>query len=520
MKRIALAAMTVFLLSAQARAQELTVGLAGAVTSMDPHFHNLSPNNGVAAHLFSSLVGQDEKLRLRPELAESWRALDDTTWEFKLRRGVRFHDGSPFEAEDVAATLRRIPAVPNSPSSFAIYSRAIQAVEIVDAHTIRFKTAAPYPLLPNDIANFNIVSSKQERAATSEFNSGTAANGTGPFRLVEFVPGDRIVLTRNEDYWGEKPHWARVTLRVVTNDSARVAMLLSGDAAIIDAVPPDNLARLRADSRLAVVEAASNRLIYLHLDSHREETPFARGANGEAIPNPLRDPRVRRALSMAINRAGIVRQVLEGAGTPAGGLLAEGFFGADPSLTPTPFDPEGARRLLSEAGYPNGFRLTIHGPNDRYVKDDQVLQAIGPMLTRIGIPTQVATVPWAAYAGQSNAPGFAYSVMLVGWGAGTGEVSSPLRALLATRDPARGMGAANRGRYSNPALDETLARALATVDDAAREGLLRQATRLAMADHAIVPLHYQLNLWGVRRGLVYVGRADEYTLAHDIRPAR
>jgi peptide/nickel transport system substrate-binding protein len=154
------------------------------------------------------------------------------------------------------------------------------------------------------------------------------------------------------------------------------------------------------------------------------------------------------------------------------------------------------------------------------VKDDQVLQAIGPMFTRVGVASQVATVPWAAYAGQSNAPGFAYSVMLVGWGAGTGEVSSPLRALLATRDPARGLGAANRGRYSNPAMDEVLARALATVDDSAREGLLRQATRLAMADHAIVPLHYQLNLWGIRRGLVYAGRADEYTLAHDIRPAR
>jgi peptide/nickel transport system substrate-binding protein len=520
MKLVALAAMAALLLSAQARAQEIVVGLAGAVTSMDPHFHNLSPNNNVGAHMFSALVGQDEKLRLRPELAESWRPIDDTTWEFKLRRGVRFHDGSPFEAEDVAATLRRIPAVPNSPSSFAIYSRAIQAVEIVDPHTIRFKTASPYPLLPNDIANFNIVSRKQERATTAEFNAGTAANGTGPFRLVEFVPGDRIVLTRNEDYWGEKPHWARVVMRVVTNDSARVAMLLSGDAAIIDAVPPDNLARVRADARLAVVEAPSNRLIYLHLDSHRDDTPFVRGANGEAIPNPLRDPRVRQAISMAINRAGIVRQVLEGAGAPAGGLLGEGFFGSDPTLTPTAFDPEGARRLLAQAGFPNGFRLTIHGPNDRYVKDDQILQAIGPMLTRAGMPSQVATVPWAAYAGQSNAPGYAYSVMLVGWGAGTGEVSSPLRALLATRDAQRGMGAANRGRYSNPEMDAVLARALATVDDSAREVLLRQATRIAMEDHAIVPLHYQLNLWGVRRGLTYVGRADEYTLAHDIRPAR
>jgi peptide/nickel transport system substrate-binding protein len=518
MKRIAMAALAALLLSAPARAQEVTIGLAGAVTSMDPHFHNLSPNNGVGAHMFSALVGQDEKLRLRPELAESWRPIDDTTWEFKLRRGVRFHDGSPFEAEDVAATLRRIPAVPNSPSSFAIYSRSIQSVEIVDPHTIRFKTAAPYPLLPNDIANFNIVSRKQERATTAEFNSGAAANGTGPFKLVEFVPGDRIVLARNDAYWGAKPHWARVTLRVVTNDSARVAMLLSGDAAVIDAVPPDNLARLRADARLAVVEAQSNRLIYLHLDSFREDSPFVRGANGEAIPNPLRDARVRRAISMSINRAGIVRQVLDGAGSPAGGLLGEGFFGADPTLMPTPFDPEGAKRLLAQAGFPNGFRLTIHGPNDRYVKDDQVLQAIGPMLTRAGFPTQVATVPWAAYAGQSNAPGYAFSVMLVGWGAGTGEVSSPLRALLATRDAPRGMGAANRGRYSNPEMDAVLARALATVDDAAREKLLQQATRIALADQAIVPLHYQLNVWGVRRGLTYVGRADEYTLAHDIRP--
>jgi peptide/nickel transport system substrate-binding protein len=222
---------------------------------------------------------------------------------------------------------------------------------------------------------------------------------------------------------------------------------------------------------------------------------------------------------MAINRQAIVSRLLDGVAIPAGGLIPDEFFGANPRLQPMPFNQEQARRLLAEAGYPNGFGLTIHGPNDRYIKDEAVLQAIGPMFSRVGIETRVVTMPWATYAAQASAPNYAFSVMLVGWGSGTGEASSPLRALIATVNPQTGMGTANRGRYSNTRVDQLLQQALTTVDDRRREQLLQEASEVAINDVAIIPLHYQINVWALRRGLTYPARADEFTLAHNVRPA-
>lgn len=501
-------------------AQDLTVGLGASVTSIDPHFHNLSPNSNVARHVFDRLIHTDDKQRQTPGLATEWKAIDDTTWEFKLRRGVKFHDGSEFTAEDVVATLKRVPWVPNSPSSFRIYTQSVVGWEIVDPHTIRLKTAKIYPLLPTDIATINIVSKKFEQGPTADFNSGKAAIGTGPFKFVEYVPGDRIVLQRNDDYWGPKPHWQKVTMKLITNNSARVAALLAGDVQVIDAVPATDYARLKGNADLTIAQVVGNRLIYLHVDSHRDQSPFVTDKAGALLPNnPLKDPRVRRALSKSINRQAIVDRIMDGLAIPAGGLMADGFFGTSPKLKPDVFDAEGARKLLTEAGYPNGFGLTIHGPNDRYPNDEKVLQAIGPMFNRVGVDTKVVTMPWATFAGQSSNPNFAFSVMLVGWGADTGEVSSPLRSLLATVNREAGMGGSNRGRYSNPKMDELLAQALTTVDNGKREKLLQEASEIAIADVGLIPLHYQINVWAMRKGLTYLPRTDEYTLAQFIRPA-
>jgi len=501
-----------------AAAQDLTVGLGANVTSIDPHFHNLSPNSSVAAHIFDRLIHQDEKQRLVPGLATEWKAIDATTWEFKLRQGVKFHDGSEFTAEDVVATLKRVPWVPNSPSSFSIYTRAITETIVVDPHTIRFKTKEPYPLLPVDLSTINIVSRKHEQSPPGDFSGGKAAIGTGPFRFVEYVPGDRIVLTRNNDYWGDKPHWQKVTLKLITNGAARVNALLAGDVQIIDQVPTVDIAKLKTNADINLSRIVSNRLIYLHVDSFRDQSPFVTDKAGAVLPNnPLKDRRVRLAISKAINRQAIVERIMDGEAIPAGGLLPEGFFGASPKLKAEPFDPEGAKKLLTEAGYPNGFGLTLHGPNDRYPNDEKIIQAIGPMLSRVGIDTKVVSLPWATFASQSSAPTYAFSLMLVGWGSGTGEVSSPLRSLIATVGPGR--GASNRGRYSNPKVDSLLQEALNTVDDEKREKLLQEASEVAMADQAIIPLHYQVNVWATRKGLSYTPRADEYTLAHFVRPA-
>jgi peptide/nickel transport system substrate-binding protein len=507
--------------TAPAQAQSITIAVEAPITSVDPHYHNLSPNNGLADVLFGALVDYDERVRPRPGLAESWRAVDETTWEFRLRPGVRFHNGNPFTAEDVAFTLARVPQVPNSPSSFATFTRPITGVEIVDPLTIRFRTATPYPLIVTDLASVRILNrATHEGATTEDFNAGRVAIGAGPYRLVSFRQGDRVELERFDGYWGPAPAYQRATLRMITNNAARTAALLAGDVDAIAAVPTSDLARLRADQRFVISEADSVRLIYLALDHSRDaNSPGIQDAEGRPIAdrNPLRDVRVRRALSMAIDRAAISARVMEGTSIPAGQFLGEGTYAYVPDLRPTPFDLDGARRLLAEAGYPNGFRITLAGPNDRYVNDSRIIQAIGQMWTRAGIRTSVEALPWTAYVPRSDRQEF--SAFLYGWGSASGEPSSPLRALVATFNRERGMGPSNRGRYSNPEVDRLLAEALRTVDDAARERILQQAIRVVFDDVGIIPIHIQKNLWAMRRGIAHAARADELTRPQDFRPA-
>jgi peptide/nickel transport system substrate-binding protein len=521
MRRCVLAALAVvaiilgFSLSRAAQ-DEIVIALGADVTSADPHYHNLSPNNNVAGHLFDRLVHQDEKQRLIPGLALSWKPIDDTTWEFKLRQGVRFHDGSPFDAQDVVATIKRAPNVPNSPSSFGLYTKAIKEVIVVDPHTVRLKTATPHALLPNDLSSIHVISRKHEGASTADFNAGKATLGTGPFKLAEFVLKEKIVLERNDAYWGPKVDWKRVTFKLITNDSARVAALLAGDVHLIENVPTTDIQKVKASPNLAVFATVSNRIIYLHLDSNRDQPPFVLDKAGKPLgKNPIKDVRVRRAMSKAINRPAIVERVMSGAAIPAGQLLPEGFFGVSPTLKPEVYDPAGARKLLAEAGYPDGFRITLHSPNNRYVNDEQIAQAVAQMLTQVGIDTRVEAMPSATFF--TRATKLEFSLMLVGWGSGTGETSSPLRSLLATYDKDSGMGATNRGRYSNPKMDALVAQALVTVDDQKREKLLAEASEVAMQDVGLIPLHYQVNYWAARKGLTYSPRADEYTLAHLVR---
>lgn len=519
MLRFATALLLVYALAAQpAYAADLSIALGADVTSIDPHFHNLTPNNNVGNHVFETLVGKNARGQLTPALAESWRPIDELTWEFRLRKGVKFHDGSEFTAADVAFTLERVPTVPNSPSPFTTYSKQITEKIVVDPYTIRLKTATAYPLMANDMSTIMIVSSRAAKgAATEDFNSGKAAIGTGPFRFVRWQKGNRIELARHESYWGPKPPWDKVVLRVITSDPTRVASLLAGEVRAIENVPTADLARIVKQADLSVYRIVSHRIMYLHIDGSRDRSPFVTDKAGKPLDrNPLKDARVRRAMSKAINRQALVERVMEGAARATGQLMPEGMFGYTPALKPEPYDPEGARKLLGEAGYPDGFGLTIHGPNDRYVNDDQVAQAIAQMLSRIGIATRVETMPSSVYFTRANK--LEFSLMLVGWGSDTAEASSPLKALLASYSSEKGMGQANRGRYSSPKMDALLQQALATVDDSKREALLQQATQVAMSDLGIIPLYHQENVWATRKGIVYTPRADERTFAHEFRP--
>ena len=511
--KAAMAAVTFALAATPAAAEDLTIALASEPTSIDPHFHNLGPNNQVNRHIFDRLINQGPNQELLPGLAESWSVTDDpTVWEFRLRRGVTFHDGSPFTADDVAFTIERAPNVPNSPSGYGTYLKQIAEVIIVDDHTIRLRTETPYPLIPNDISTVAIISRENGAgAATEDYNSGEAAIGTGPFRFVDSVPGDRIVLERNDDYWGGKPEWETVTLRAITSGPARVAALLSGDVDMIEGVPTADIPGLRDNPDVSLSQGVSNRVIYLHIDSDRAVTPMVTAKDGSEIANPFADIRVRRAVSMAINRPAIVERVMDGVAIPAGQLLPDGFFGVSDKLEVVEYDPERARALMAEAGYGDGFKLTIHGPNDRYINDAQIVQAVAQMLSRIGIETEVDTMPRSTYFGRASA--LEFSLMLVGWGSGTGEASSPLKALLMTFDKERGFGNANRGRFSNAEVDALVIEALATVDDGKRQDLLARATEIAIENVGLIPLHFQVNTWGTRPGLSYQARTDEYTLA-------
>ena len=494
------------------------MGLGADVTSIDPHFHNLTPNSNVADHIFEKLVTRDAAGKLKPALAESWRAVDELTWEFKLRKGVKFHDGSDFTAADVVFTLDRVPIVPNSPSPFTTYTRQITEKIVVDPYTLRLKSATPYPLMPADMGTILIVSAKAAgKAATEDFNSGKAAIGTGPFKFVRWQRGDRIELARNDAYWGPKPAWERATLRIVTSDPTRVASLLAGEVRAIENVPTSDLAKLKASKDITLYRTVSVRLMYLHMDTAREKSPFVTDKSGKPLDkNPLQDVRVRRAISKAINRPALVERVMEGAAVSTSQLMPQGFFGYTPGIKPEAYDPDGARKLLAEAGYPDGFGLTLHAPNNRYVNDEQVAQAVAQMLSRAGIQTKVEAMPATVFFSRGSK--LEFSFLLAGWGADTMEASSPLKSLLATFNADKGMGASNRGRYSNSRMDAALEQALATVDDGRREKLLQQATEIGVGDLGIIPLYHQHNLWATRRGVVYEPRADERTLAFEFKP--
>ena len=506
-------------LSAGVAAADLALGIGADVTAIDPHYHNVTPNNNVAAHIFDYLVLRDERQRTIPGLAESWQTVDPLTWEFKLRRGVKFHDGSDFTAADVVASIERVPTVPNSPSPFTAYTKQIKEMIVVDPHTIRFRTATPYPLMPSDMTQVAIISKSAAKASTEDFNSGKAAIGTGPYRLVRYAKGDRIELARFDAYWGGKTPWEKVTLRLLPSDAPRVAALLAGDVQAIENVPTSDAANLRSDKRVSLYRTVADRLIYLHMDSERDVSPYVTDRDGKPLAkNPLKDARVRKAISKAINRQGVVERVMEGEAVATGQLLPEGFFGYTKTLKPEPYDAEGAKKLLAEAGYPEGFGLTIHSPNNRYVNDAKVAQAVAQMLTRVGIVTRVEAMPSATFFPQATEGRFSF--ILVGWSSGTGEASSPLKALIATPSKEKGFGTANRGHYSNVKVDLMLEDALVTVDDAKREALLQRATELAINDTAIIPLYHQVSLWGTRNGIGYVARTDENTLAHKFRPGK
>ncbi len=493
-----------------AGAAELRVGLAASPTSMDPQFYVIGPNSAMARNIFDGLVNQDEKQRITPALALAWRTLNDTTWVFELRPGVKFHDGGDLTARDVVASLRRVAlASANSPSSFMPYVRDIADVTADGPLTVRITTKTAAPLLVNNLSRIAILPYAAASLPTTALNSGQGVIGTGPFRFVSWSRDENVVLARNDAYWGNLAEWDRVTFRTLSNPGARTAAILSGDVDVIEAVSTTDIDTVKTNPALKLVTIASNRVMYLHMDQGREVSPFAAGPDGK---NPLMKAEVRRAISLAINRQALVDRVMDGQGTPAGQLVPDQYFGWSPVLKPDAFDSARAKALLAQAGYPDGFTVTFHASNDRYPNDARLAQAIGQMLTRVGIRTAVETMPGSVYF--SRASKLEFSLIMGGAAAETGEAASVLGPLLATFSPTTGQG--NRGRYSNPRFDEALNGALATIDPSARETLLRLAMEIGMGDAGVIPLFFLANTWASKTGFTVDGRTDGYTLAYDI----
>ena len=518
MRSVLLATILLVAMAFDVRARELRIGMASEPSSMDPHYQILLPNERVASHVFESLVTTDAHMRLVPSLATAWHADGEDSWVFELRPGVTWHDGTPFTADDVAFTIQRAPNVPNSPASYAIYTRDIAEAVVEGPLRIRFRTKGPAPALPSLLAQLLIVQRHAaEGARSADFDSGKAMIGTGPYRFLRSIPGDRITFAPNPGHWAGQPAWTGVTVRPITNAGSRVAAILAGDLDLIDTVPPADRARLSREPIIRLAEIESNQVIFLNIDHERDRTPFIMDNAGQPLDrNPLRDLRVRRALSLAINRQALAERVMDGVAVPASQMAPAGFYGFNEALKPDPFEPALARRLLAEAGYPQGFRLTLHGPNNRYINDEKVLQAVAQMYTRIGVTTTVEVMPLNVFFTRAQRRDF--SLFLTGWGATTGDPSVPLSVVIHTYDDAKRLGNANRGRYSNAEVDAVIERSMTEMDPARREALLREASALSITDVAIIPLHVESNVWATRPDTVFTPRADGRTSALYARP--
>jgi peptide/nickel transport system substrate-binding protein len=528
-KTLILAAALTALAATAAPARDLTIGLSAEPSSIDPHFHNLSPNNQTRWSIFESLIAQDETQKLMPALAEKWEAVDDTTWRFTLRKGVKFSNGAAFTTKDVIYTACRIPTVKDSPSPFTAFVKYFTDMKAEDDHTLLIKTDTPAPLLPTETTTWGILSASVNGAAgpitykregceglgtppqSADFNKPEVAVGTGPYKLVSYTRGDRIILERNDGYWGGKTAWDKVIMRPITSDAPRVAALLAGDVDLVETPPVQDLDRIQK-AGFKVVKGLSNRIIYLHMDQEGD-TPGVSGTDGK---NPFLDPKVRAAFSMAINRKAIVDRIMGGVAQAAGELLPAPMFGTL-GREPETFDADAAKKLLTEAGYPNGFEVTLGTPNDRYINDEKIAQAVAQMLARIGVKVKVDATTASQFFSRRNK--LEFSFYLAGWGASTGEMANPLVALVATFDKASGRGTTNAGRYSNPKMDAIITEALRTIDDKKRAELLRQAQTLVLDDHGILPLHFEVTAWAFKSDLDYKARTDQYTLPFEVKAA-
>ena len=495
------------------QAKQLVVGIVQEPRTLDPHFQDLAANNAIALHLFDALVRMDENQKLHPGLAVSWRAVDPLTWEFKLRRGVLFHDGSQFTAEDVIFTVQRVSRVPHSPAPFTRYTRPISAMEAPAEDALIIRTSTPTPLLPALLSRVMIMSRKAtEGKSTQDLDGGNGLVGTGPYRISAWTPGKQLVVTRHEEYWEGMQPWEHVVFKEIRSEKLRIKALQQNSLQVIERLSPTSVNDLQKDRRIEVQTGASNRIIYLHLDSNRSISPYIR----DVEDNPLQKSGVRQAISLAIDRNKIAQEVLDGMGVPTAQLAPKDGFGYVPELQAERPDVRQAIRLLARAGYRHGFGITLHGPNNRFIHDESVVRAIAEMLNRIGLRVGSETMPKNVYFPKARKNDF--SLMLAGLQIQFDDPAQAALQLLGTRKKASGFGTLNLGGYTNPALDSLLEKAMITVDPGAREQVTMELVSLGLKDYGIIPLYFEKNAWAARPPIKITPRRDGMTLAMSIHP--
>jgi peptide/nickel transport system substrate-binding protein len=507
-----LGAVLLVVAAASAQSQTVRVGNQGDALSMDPHSLNESLQLAVTGNVYEGLTGRDKDLNLVPLLATSWKQTSPTVWRFELRQGVRFHDGTAFTADDVLFSLARAGG---DGSDMRSYTNDITAVRKLGSHTVEIETKTPFPLLPGNLARVYILSKKWcednhanvpvDRRKGVENAASFRANGTGPFRLRERQPNVKTTFVRNGNYWGKiEGNVIDVEYTPIGNDATRVAALVSGQVDVIEPVPLQDVARINSSGKAKVLQGPELRTIFLGMDQKRDELQFS-NVKGK---NPFKDKRVRQAFYQAIDINGIQRSVMRGASRPTALLVGPGINGYDAALDKRlPYDPEASKKLLAEAGYPNGFEVGMNCPNDRYVNDGNICQAVAANLARVGVKVNLQVETKGTYFPKVLRRDTSF--YLLGWTPSTYDSHDALNALARCVDD-KGAGQFNLGAYCNPKLDELILKVQAETDKAKRDAMIKEAFKLHSDDVGHLPLHQQALAWGVANNVQLLQLADNY----------
>ena len=511
MKLFSLALATSLTLAASlSHAVTLRVANQGDVQSMDPHSLNETLQLSFTASVYEPLVGRDRKMGLVPLLATKWTQTSPTVWRFELRKGVKWHDGTAFTADDVVFTFKRASG---DGSDMKGYTQSFKAVKKIDDSTVEIETGAPNPILPDVISNVYIMSKKWcednkaeipvDRRKGIENTASFKANGTGPFRLRERQPSVRTTLVRNFAYWDKvDSNIDDVVFTPIGNDATRVAALLSGEIDVMEPVPLQDVERLKAAGNLTVMQGPELRTIFLGMDQKRDELQFS-SVKGK---NPFKDRRVRQAFFQAIDIDTIKARTMRGAATPTAEMVAPGVRGFQADMNKRlPYDTEAAKKLLADAGYPGGFEVGMNCPNDRYVNDAAICQAVAANLARIGVKVNLMSETKVSYFPKILRRDTSF--YLLGWTPSTGDSHDVLSAIMATPTD-KGQGQFNLGAYSNPRLDDLTLKIQSETDEKKRNDMIREAFKIHQDDVGHIPLHQQALAWGLNNRVSLVQLPD------------